>query len=230
MPRTARLEVPGIPLHITHRGVNRCAVFVDDVDRGMYLHLICKQFLAQQVELHAYVLMGNHVHLLVSSSIERAISTAMRNAVTCYVRWFNLRHERTGTLWECRFRSCLVDSDRYLLSVIRYIELNPVRAGFVEDPTAWRWSSVRSHLGQRIDPRLHTHPVFLALGPDRRSRGENYATWLMATVSNDELTEIRRHVRQQRALGGIGFRAMVERTLNRPAVCRNGGRPKKLRT
>lgn len=80
--------------------MNRCAVFIDDVDRGTYLHLLGEQFLARQVALHAYVPMGNHVHLLVSSPIERAISTAMRNAVTCYVRWFNLRHRRTGTLWE----------------------------------------------------------------------------------------------------------------------------------
>jgi putative transposase len=143
------------------------------------------------------------------------------------VRWFNLRHRRTGTLWECRFKSCLVDSDRYLLSVVRYIEFNPVRAGLVGDPAAWRWSSVRVHLGQRVDARVRPHPVFLAFGPDRRSRGEWYAGWLTATISDAELSEIRRHVVKQRALGGERFQAMIERTLNRPAACRNQGRPKK---
>lgn len=227
MPRIARLEVPGIPLHITHRGVNRCAVFVDDVDRGTYLHLLAEQLLAHGVAMHAYVLMGNHVHMLLSAQVEGAISCVMRNAVQAYSRGFNLRHGRTGTLWEGRFKSCLVDSDRYLLSVIRYIELNPVRAGMVADPVEFRWSSARAHLGRAIDVRLTEHAVFLALGPDRRTRGQRYGKWIMQTVSDEELLDIRRHVHKQRALGDPRFQAMLERTLNRAVTCRERGRPRR---
>jgi putative transposase len=225
MPRSARLEVPGIPLHVTHRGVNRCAVFVDDTDRATYLRLLSEQSLAQQVALHAYVLMGNHVHLLLSSSATGTISRALRNAVQAYVRAFNTRHGRTGTLWEGRFKSCLVDTDRYLLSVIRYIELNPVRAGMVADPAEYPWSSARFHLGRRLDPRLSCHPLFLALGADRLARGNAYATWLMDPIGDEELRDIRRHVHKQRALGDQRFRAMLKRTLNRDVSCREPGRP-----
>lgn len=229
MPRVARLEVPGIPLHITHRGVNRCAVFVDDIDRGSYLHLLAEQLHALDVALHAYALMGNHVHLLVSSAAEGATSCVMRNAVQAYSRGFNLRHGRTGTLWEGRFKSCLVDSDRYLLNVIRYIELNPVRAGIVAGPADFRWSSARSHLGRGIDLRITEHPGFLALGPDRRTRAERYAEWIMQPVGEEELLDIRRHVHKQRALGGPCFQALVARTLDQAVACRERGRPRRER-
>jgi putative transposase len=227
MPRSARLEVPGIPLHVTHRGVNRCAVFIDDTDRATYLQLLAQALVAQQVALHAYVLMGDHVHLLLSAETRRAISRVMRNAVQCYVRWFNVRHGRTGTLWECRFKSCLVADDRYLLSVIRYIELNPVRAALVADPAQFRWSSVHAHLALRSDWRVTQHAGFLALGATLKARAENYASWLMEPISESELADIRRHVEKQRAYGDSRFQAMVERTLNRSAVCRDRGRPRK---
>ena len=229
MPRAARLEVPGIPLHVTHRGVNRCATFVDDTDRGTYLHLLSERFMSLDISMHAYVLMGNHVHLLLSSPAAGSISRALQTAVQAYVRWFNLRHARTGTLWEGRFKSCLVDSDRYLLSVIRYIELNPVRAGMVADPCEFRWSSARHHLGRGIDLRITDHPVFLALGESRRARGECYASWIMQPIGEEELLDIRRHVHKQRALGDPRFQAMLERTLNRPVACRNRGRPPRER-
>jgi len=227
MPRTARLEIPGIPMHVTHRGVNRAAVFIDDIDRSTYLHLLGEALLKHSVALHAYVLMGNHVHLLLSSALAGAVSRALRNATQCYVQWFNRRHGRTGTLWEGRFKSCLVDSDRYLLTVIRYIELNPVRAAIVATPIEHRWSSVHVHLGHRRDPRLTIHPVFLSLGLDPAARAGNYATWLTQAPSEDELLEIRRHSQQQRALGDPRFQAMVERTLNRPARFRLAGRPRR---
>ena len=215
-------------MHITHRGVNRAAVFIDDVDRATYLHLLGEALPRNRVALHAYVLMGNHVHLLLSSLASGAISCALRNSIQCYVQWFNRRHGRTGTLWEGRYKSCLVDSDRHLLCVIRYIELNPVRAAMVAQPTDYRWSSVHAHLALRRDPKLSIHPVFLGLGDDPELRAANYRTWLMEPVGEAELIDIRRHVRQQRALGEPRFQAMVERTLNRPAACRRPGRPSRI--
>lgn len=134
MPRRPRLEIPGIPLHITRRGVNRAAVFVDDDDRGHYLALLGATLHKHGVALHAYMLMGNHVHLLASAAHPESISRALRSHGQCYVQAFNRRHRRTGTLWEGRFKSCLVDADRYFLTVCRYIELNPVRAAMVAAP------------------------------------------------------------------------------------------------
>lgn len=134
MPRQARLEIPGVPLHITQRGVNRCAIFLDDDDRRHYLCLLGESAAEHGLEIHTYVLMGNHVHLLVSSGESGQVSLAMRQLGQAYVTAFNRRHRRTGTLWEGRFKSCLVDSDRYLLTAYRYIELNPVRAAMVEKP------------------------------------------------------------------------------------------------
>ena len=146
MPRQPRLEIPGIPVHVTQRGVNRCAVFLDDDDRQHYLKLLAASEQRHALQIHAYVLMGNHVHLLISSEKAGALSKAMRQVGQNYVSTFNRRHRRTGTLWEGRFKSCLVDSNRYLLTVYRYIELNPVRAAMVELPEHYSWSSVHANL------------------------------------------------------------------------------------
>jgi REP element-mobilizing transposase RayT len=124
MLRQARLKIPGIPLHITQRGVNRCAIFLDYEDRHHYLRLLAGSAANHGLQIHAYVLMGNHVHLLVSFAEPGKVSLAMRQLGQACITAFNRRHRRTGTLWEGRFKSCLVDSDRYLLTAYRYIELN----------------------------------------------------------------------------------------------------------
>jgi putative transposase len=137
MPRRARLELPCIPLHITHRGVNRCAVFIDDEDRHHYLRLLGLFAGRNGLAVHAYVLMSNHVHLLTSSSAPGAASEALRRATQCYVQMFNQRHRRTGTLWEGRFKSCLVATDRHALSVYRYIERNPADPRPIATSEGW---------------------------------------------------------------------------------------------
>lgn len=119
MPRRPRLELPGIPMHITQRGVNRGAIFVDDEDRAHFLALLGQELQRAHVALHAYVLMGNHVHLLATATEAGAVSSALRRQGQCYVQAFNRRHGRTGTLWEGRFKSSLVDSEQYLLTVYR---------------------------------------------------------------------------------------------------------------
>lgn len=225
MPRRARLEIPGIPLHITQRGVNRAAVFVDDEDRDHYLALLGATLHKHGVALHAYVLMGNHVHLLASAAHVGSISQALRNHGQCHVQAFNRRHRRTGTLWEGRFKSCLVDSDRYLLTVYCYIKLNPVRAAMVATPEDHRWSSVHAHLGYRPDPLLTSHAVFDTLGCDGASRAAAYRAWLYEPIDGSELRAIREHLKQERALGNPRFQAMVGRALNRPVCVRPQGRP-----
>lgn len=224
MPRRPRLELPGIPMHVTQRGVNRCATFLDDADRHHYRRLLRNACRAHGVQVHAFVLMDNHVHLLLSSSAPGAVSKVMRGSGQAYVQAFNARHGRIGTLWQGRFKSCLVDSERYLLAVLRYIELNPVRAGMVALPEDYHWSSVHTHLGIACDPLLTRHAIYMRLGSDPASRASAYRAWLREPL-DDALASIRRHLAQERVLGDQRFQAMVEKALNRPVACRPRGRP-----
>ena len=225
MPRQPRLELPGVPMHVTQRGVNRCAIFLDDTDRHHYRRLLRAACHAYDVRVHAFVLMDNNVHLLLSSCVAGAVSKMMRGAGQAYVQAFNARHGRCGTLWQGRFKSCLVDSERYLLTVLRYIELNPVRAAMVALPEDYRWSSVHTHLGMANDPLLTRHPVYMGLGDDPDSRAAVYRSWLRSAMDDEALASVRRHLAQERVLGDLRFQAMVEKALNRPVICRPRGRP-----
>lgn len=231
MPRRARLELPGVPMHVTQRGVNRGAVFVDDSDRRHYLHLLADALRAGPVALHAYALMGNHVHLLMTPGAAGAASALMHRLGQSYVAGFNRRHGRCGPLWQDRFKSCLVDSQRYLLSVYRYIDLNPVRAALVADPADYAWSSAQANLGVRASAlALVPHPEWLNLAGDAASRHAAYRQFLGAAVSNAELGAIRKHLAQQRAYGSQGFQTMVQERLGGPARCRPVGRPARDRS
>lgn len=157
--RRPRLELPGVPLHITQRGVNRAAVFLYDEDCAGYLQAIETAAGDNDVAIHAYALMTNHVHLLVSAGVPSAVSRMMQAVGRRHVRAFNARHGRTGTLWEGRYKSCLVDSDRYLLACLRYVELIPVRATMVQGPWEHRWSSCTCTSGCA---RTHALPLTAA--------------------------------------------------------------------
>jgi putative transposase len=227
MPRRPRLELPGLPLHMTHRGVNRAAVFLDDEDCIAYCHHLGVALAEQDIALHAYVLMTNHVHLLLTPPACGRLSTAMSRLGQRYVPAFNRKHGRTGTLWEGRFKSCLVDSDHYLLNVQRYIELNPVRAAMVAGAGEYRWSSVHANLDHGVDALITPHEVYLALGTDPAQRGARYGQWLHQGLDEDSQQHIRLHLQQERALGDPCFQAMVAKTLNRPVAVRPRGRPRK---
>jgi len=200
MPRGRRIEVPGIPLHVVQRGVNRTHIFVDDHDRRHYLALLDRARRRHELAIHAYVLMTNHVHLLLSATQPGTISAAMHALGTAYVHTFNQRHERVGALWQGRFKSCLVDHDRYLIAVYRYIELNPVRAGMVMHAEQHRWSSVHGNAGYIDDPLLTPHPTFLATANDATQRAAQHRAALRQTLSADITDAIRRHTAAQRAL------------------------------
>ena len=229
MPRTARLELPGIPMHVTQRGVNRCAIFLNDDHRHHFRRLLREAGRKHTVAIHAFVLMDNHVHLLLSAPQVGSISRAMRLAGQAYVQAFNQRHGRTGTLWQGRFKSSLVDSERYLLTVIRYIELNPVRAALVARPEDYRWSSVHSHLALTQDPSWTPHQSYLALGATSISRAEAYRQWLCTALADEDIASVRRHIAQEKAFGSRRFQEMVARTLDRPVIVRGRGRPKEKR-
>ncbi len=229
MPRRPRLELPGLPLHVTHRGINRAATFLDEEDFIHYRRCLGDALAEQDIALHAYVLMTNHVHLLLTSPAAGRLSIAMSRLGQRYVPNFNRKHGRTGTLWEGRFKSCLVDSENYLLTVHRYIELNPVRAAMAGLPEDYRWSSVHASLAMTVDTIVTPHPTYVALHIDRSQRGLLYRTWLRQGLADEDVQAIRAHLQQERALGNPRFQAMVEKTLNRPVALRPRGRPRRLR-
>jgi putative transposase len=155
------------------------------------------------------------------------LSAAMSRLGQRYVPAFNRKYGRTGTPWEGRFKSCLVDSERYLPVVHRYIELNPVRAAMVASPEEYRWSSAQASLAITIDPIITPHVSYLASGSDPAQRGASYREWLRQGMSDEDLHAVRSHLQQERALGHPRFQAMAEKTLNRPVSLRSRGRPRK---
>src|SRR5258706_3286643 len=163
MPRHARLRIAGHPLHIIQRGVNRAACFAGDSDRILYLALLEELAGQQACAIHAYVLMTNHVHLLLSGDRSDAPSALMKHLGQRYVQTFNRKHGRTGSLWEGRFRSSIVDSDGYLLRCQRYIEMNPIRAGMVTRPDDYPWSSYASNANGAPSTILSPHWLYLSL-------------------------------------------------------------------
>jgi putative transposase len=225
MARSPRLDLPGIPQHIVQRGNNRVPCFLDDWDRRRYLQNLREALLDTGVELHAYVLMSNHVHLLATPPALGAIARLMQKLGSQYVVVFNTRHRRSGTLWEGRYKSCLVDSESYLLRCMRYIDLNPVRARMTDDPAAFPWSSCASLCGTRDDPLLSPHPAYIALGTSPQERAAAYRSLLAEAIADDDLQAIRSYLQQQRALGRDAFRAMVEAETRRFAGIRPAHRP-----
>lgn len=145
--------------------------FLDDEDRQRYLQCLLDALARFDCRLHAYVLMDNHVHLLMTPEDAGGVSRLMHTFARNYAVLFNRRHGRTGTLWEGRYKACLIDSESYFLACSRYIELNPMRAWIAADPADYPWSSYRANAGGAFDPLLSPHPCYLALGPDRIARG-----------------------------------------------------------
>jgi putative transposase len=229
MARRPRLDLPCIPQHVVQRGNNRLPCFLDDGDRLRYLHLLREALLATGVQLHAYVLMDNHVHLLATPRATGDLARMMQKLGRQYVGTFNARHGRTGTLWEGRYKACLVDSERYVLTCQRYIELNPVRARVTDDPAAYRWSSCAAHLDGRRHALLAPHPAWLALHGDPAARASAWRRLLDASIPDQDLVEIRQHLQQQRAWGRDDFRAMVKTRTQRFAGVRPAHRPAKSR-
>lgn len=166
MARHPRLIIPGVAVHLIQRGNNRAACFRQDGDYLTYLSLLRRLCALHECEVHAYCVMTNHVHILLTPPVPQSCALLMRDLGRTYVRYFNDRYQRTGTLWEGRFRSCIAESAAYVLACYRYIELNPVRAGMVTDPARYPWSSHADNVGLRRDPMIHPRVEFSALGDD----------------------------------------------------------------
>ncbi|MBW8771310.1 MAG: transposase, partial [Gemmatimonadetes bacterium] len=179
-------------------GNNRSSCFVDDEDRRHYMAALIHASERARCAIHAYVLMPNHSHLLVTADDARAPARMMQSLGRKYVPYFNKRYGRTGTLWEGRYHSSLIDSERYFLLCSRYIEMNPVRAGIVNEPGTYRWSSFRSNAEGHPDTLVRRHPVYLSLGRGAAARRAAYRALFDVPLLSIELDTIRR-VKKRRA-------------------------------
>ena len=224
MPRQPRLDIADIPQHIVQRGNDRQPYFFNDVDRARYLPELREIALREHRVVHAYVLMTNHVPWLITPSAAGQLAHLMQSLGRRYVRYVNDRYHRTGTLWEGRYKSSLVDGEIYLLPCYRYIELNPVRARMTSDPQHYSWSSHASNAFGRDDQLIHLHS-YLALGNSHQERCAAYRTLAMETLLQDDLDAIRTHLQRQHALGPDRFRLTIEAQLARRAGPAKIGRP-----
>ena len=227
MPRRARLVPPNVPLHLIQRGNNRQACFLAEADCNAYLDWLERYSRECGVGLHAYALMTNHVHLLVSAEQTDAPGRLMKALGQRYVQYFNRTHQRSGTLWEGRYRSCPTDAESYLLACQRYIELNPVRAGMVGHPAEYRWSSYRANALGEVNPLLTPHPLYAALGPDDAERTRAYRELFRYELDPGVVDEIRSATNGNFVLGGSRFANEVAAALGVRAQRGKGGRSKK---
>jgi len=230
MARPPRLELPGVPLHVVQRGNNRAACFFNDTDRRFYLKCLRNAAASRECAVHAYVLMSNHVHLLVTPSEKGAVGTMMQDIGRRYVRIINAIHGRTGSLWEGRFKSSLIDSERYLLICHRYIEANPLRAGMVAHAGEYPWSSHSHFAGARVDPLITEHPLYLALGSTDSARRTAFGALSNQPLAPHVLDEIRAAINTDSALGSDDFMDQAEATLGRSVRPPRRGRPAKVVT
>ncbi len=230
MARLTRVAPIGIPQHIIQRGNNRQVCFGGEEDMKAYLNWLKEFSLKYSVDVHAWVLMTNHVHLLCTPQEENAISRMMQSIGRMYVRYYNHTYQRSGTLWEGRYKSCLIQSERYLLEVYRYIELNPVSADMVDEPSEYSWSSYACNaLG--VETELQTpHPLYLALGKSGQVRLGNYRELFKAHVNPELLKEIKISVNKGLALGDDRFTSEIEALTKQRVTVRKVGRPKKIRS
>ena len=225
MPRLARLVVPGQPHHIIHRGANRQVIFRDDQDFAYWLQIFGDAAHAQALKIHAYVLMSNHLHLLLTPPSKESLADAMKVTGVRYTYYFNHRYARTGPLWEGRYRATVIDSERYLLECYRYIDLNPVRAGVCSDPQEYRWSSFHHHISARLDPLVSDHPIFWALGNTPFDRDRAYAALIREGIAESTQRAISDATNKGWALGDGTFSADISNRTGRRANPAIRGRP-----
>lgn len=213
MPRRPRLVLPDVPLHIIQRGNNRQPCFVAESDYLVYLDHLQRAALGAQCDIHAYVLMGNHVHLLATPATTGSAAAMMKSVGERYVRYFNSRHHRTGTLWDGRFKSCLIHDETYLLECYRYIELNPVRAGLVAQPSDYRWSSYRANAFGASDRAVTPHCIFDALASDTDGRHAAYRALVEEGIAEHAVEVLRDATNHNYVCGSDDFVIGVEDAL-----------------
>lgn len=225
MARLPRVCPVDIPQHVIQRGNNRQICFASDSDFAVYANWLKEHAKSHGVELHAWVLMTNHAHLLCTPKQANAVSAMMQALGRQYVRYFNATYQRTGSLWEGRFKSCLVQTESYLLELYRYIELNPVRAGMVARPENYHWSSYQINaIGHQSD-LCTPHATYLALGGDAQQRQIRYRALFETAIEVESLKRIRDAVNKGAAFGNDKFKAEIELMTGRRLTAGKVGRP-----
>ena len=192
MARLPRICLPGIPQHIIQRGNNRQACFASDEDFSAYAYWLAEYSRKFDVNIHAWVFMTNHAHLLATPNSEDGVARMMQSLGRSYVRYFNHTYQRSGTLWEGRYKSCVIDVENYLLTCMRYIELNPVRANMVTTPEEYKWSSYHANgLGKKMG-LCTPHEVYSHLGKTIPTRARAYRELFKYHRDDEDLTTVRR--------------------------------------
>jgi putative transposase len=205
MPRHSRLVLPAVPLHVIQRGHDRQRCFFVDDDFVVFRQWLHEEAVIARCEMHAYVLMNNHMHLLLSVEDAKQLAAMMKGLTQKYAQYFNHRHQATGSLWDGRYKSCLVQTEGYLLTCQRYIEMNPVRAGMVQFPGNYKWSSYRSNAEGRHDAVVTPHSVYQRLGMNDSERRQAYMRLFQETLTPMQIAEIRPAANSNGFLGGKGW-------------------------
>jgi putative transposase len=230
MPRKPRIRLPGQPQHVIQRGNNREPCFYSVFDNRYYLQTLGDALVQEECQLHAYVLMTNHVHLLVTPGVSHGISRLMQAVGRKYVKYINRTYRRSGTLWEGRYKASLIDSDAWLLTCMRYIEMNPVRAGMVDHPASYRWSSFHANARGAHDPLLTSHELYVALGRDPAGRQFAYRELFSGGLEAGVVHEIREMLNQELVLGREDFRDRILQMTQRQVRRGRDGRPPQVAT
>lgn len=215
MARLPRFVIPGQPQHVIQRGNNRQEIFCADADYSFYLEKLQAAAEKHHCDIHAYVLMTNHVHLLVTPQAEESISHMMQMLGRYYVQYYNYCYQRTGTLWEGRYKATLIQSEQYLLTCMRYIELNPVRAGMVDHPADYPWSSYHCNAQGEEDGLVTPHLEYKRLDKIAEERQAQYRQLFRTRIAEKTLEEIRNATNKAWVLGNDRFKARIEKQLNR---------------
>lgn len=225
MARLPRLTLTGYPHHVILRGNNRQVIFMNTPDRAFMLSVLAEEAKQQGVEVHAYVLMSNHIHLLLTPQRDQALPLMMQALGRRYVRHFNLCHGRTGTLWEGRYRSTLIQTERHLLACMVYLDLNPVRAGMVADPADHPWSSHGHYTGTRVDKMLTPHALYWQLGNTPFGREAAYTDLVRSGLSAHQVGALTQATLSGWALGDDAFKQSLQTQTERRVSPGRPGRP-----
>lgn len=224
MPRCARIIFPGATVHVVHRGNNRAQCFISEEDRSFYLYQLGRKLPGSDCLLHAYCLMDNHVHLLLTTGAAKGCAVLMKSVAQLYAQYFNKAQRRTGYLWEGRFKSCLVQAEHYALACYRYVEMNPVRAGMVGVAGDFRWSSFRANAHGEECSLIEPHTEYQRLGATASERQAAYRDLFGTAAAAAPLEEIRRATNGGFVLGDPPFKNSVACRLGRRVEASSPGR------
>jgi putative transposase len=226
MPRRPRVHLDNVPLHIVQRGHNREPCFFAEEDYQAYLYWLGEALKKEHCALHAYALMTNHVHLLITPKKAEAVPRLIIALGRRYVQYINTTYRRTGTLWDSRYKSSLIQAETYLLACMRYIELNPVRAAMVDDPAHYRWTSYRPNALGQANPYLTPHSLYRSLGREVEERRAAYRALFRTQLDKAAIDHIRLALNQSQPLGNSRFLDRIEAMTGQRREAKPRGRPR----